>query len=98
MKLTVLVIGRNHQILETVVRLVNAQPDWEASGALTDTEALEKFKSKEFQLVMIGGGVEEDSESILSNEFKKINQHVKIIRHYGGGGGLLYNEIRLAME
>jgi DNA-binding NtrC family response regulator len=98
MKLNILVIGRNPQIMETVLRLIKSQPGWDASGALTDEEALEKFKANEFQLVLFGGGVEAISESGLTQAFKKINQHIKIIRHYGGGGGLLFNEISEATQ
>lgn len=98
MKLNILVIGRHPQIMDTVLRLINSQPEWKASGAMTDTEALEKFRIKDFQLVMIGGGVAEESELKLSNEFKKLNQKIKIIRHYGGGSGLLFNEIHEAKK
>jgi DNA-binding NtrC family response regulator len=98
MQLNILIIGRHQQIMETVLRLINSQPEWKASGAMTDTEAIEKFKTRDFQLVMIGGGVSEESELKLSHEFKKLNQKIKIIRHYGGGSGLLFNEIREVEE
>lgn len=93
----ILVIGRHPQILETVLRLINTQQTWKAAGALTDYEAVEKFGKNNFDLVLIGGGVEEHSETILKNEFKKINPHIKMIRHYGGGSGLLFNEINEAL-
>ncbi len=93
----ILVIGRHAQILETVLRLINAQQAWKAIGALTDNEAREKFGRDNFDLVLIGGGVEEESERSLKNEFEKINPQIKMIRHYGGGSGLLFNEINEAI-
>ena len=96
-KISILVIGRHPQILETVLRLINSQADWKAEGAITDQEAVEKFNST-FDLVLIGGGVEESSEKKLKTTFEKINPQLKMIRHYGGGSGLLFNEIQEAIS
>jgi len=91
--MNILVIGRHPQIMETVLRLINGQPRWTAEGALTDEDALVKFNAADFNLVLIGGGVEESSEERLRKEFEKRNPQVKMIRHFGGGSGLLFNEI-----
>jgi hypothetical protein len=95
-QLNILVIGRHPQIMETVLRLINSQPEWNAEGALTDAEAKIKFENNDFNLVLIGGGIEERSEKELSVIFKGKKPSVKIIRHYGGGSGLLFNEIEEA--
>jgi hypothetical protein len=98
MKLNILVIGRHAQIMETILRLINSQPEWKAEGALTDAEAEMKFKVGKFDLVLIGGGVEASSEGNLKTEFEKINPQIKVVRHYGGGSGLLFNEIEEAIS
>lgn len=95
---SILVIGRHPQIMETVLRLINTKSEWEAIGALTDNEAIEKFRENNFDLVLIGGGVEDDSEKNLKTEFEKVNPQIKMIRHYGGGSGLLFNEIQEALK
>lgn len=92
----ILIIGRHQQIMETVLRLISTQSEWKAIG-VTDTEAIEKFEANIFDLVLIGGGVEEESERKLKTKFEKINPQIKIIRHYGGGSGLLFNEIQEAL-
>ncbi len=92
-QINILVIGRHEQIMEAVVRLINTQPHWNARGAMTDEQAIETFSQNKFDLVLVGGGVEEASEIKFKMEFEKINPQVKIIRHYGGGSGLLFNEI-----
>jgi DNA-binding NarL/FixJ family response regulator len=95
--INILVIGRHPQIMETVLRLINTQSEWKAIGALSDNEAIEKFDAENFDLVLIGGGVDEESERKLKAEFEKVNAQIKIIRHYGGGSGLLFNEINEAL-
>ncbi|MFM7853889.1 MAG: hypothetical protein ACKO96_18685 [Flammeovirgaceae bacterium] len=93
-KIIILVIGRHQQIMETVLRLLNNQEGWEAVGALTDDEALEKFTTHNFDLVLIGGGIEEPSEEKLRVAFAKHRPQARVVRHYGGGSGLLFNEIK----
>jgi DNA-binding NtrC family response regulator len=96
-QLSILIIGRHRQIMETVVRLIESQQRWRAKGALTDEEAADFFQQEKFDLVLIGGGVEETSEQKLRELFLKKNPDIKIIRHYGGGSGLLFNEIHEAL-
>jgi DNA-binding NarL/FixJ family response regulator len=93
MKLNILVIGRHASIMEVILRLINGQPDWQAKGSLTDEEALVIFADEAFDLVLIGGGVEEDDEKKLTAAFKVRNPAIKVMKHYGGGSGLLFNEI-----
>lgn len=95
--LSILIIGRHRQIMETVVRLIESQQRWRAKGALTDEEAIAIFQQENFDLVLFGGGVEETSEQRLREVFLKMNPNIKIIRHYGGGSGLLFNEIHEAV-
>lgn len=89
----ILVIGRNPQIMQNVLRLLNSRPEWAAVGALTDEEAIEQFHHHDFGLVILGGGVEQESEKKLKKVFLHQNPRVIIYRHYGGGGLLLLNEI-----
>jgi len=47
--LNILVIGRHKQIMQTVLRLVNGQEGWSATGALTDSEAKIRFSEKQIR-------------------------------------------------
>ncbi len=38
-KVNILYIGRNLEILQTVIRLINKQDNWQAQGVLKDEEA-----------------------------------------------------------
>jgi hypothetical protein len=98
MKVKILVIGRHAAIMQTVLRLIHEQPDWSAEGALTDQEAVALFEMGKFDLVLLGGGVEASSEQYLRATFATINPKIIIIQHYGGGSGLLSNEIMEALD
>ena len=93
----ILYIGRHAEILETVVRLLNANEDWLGIGAATDEEALKLFSKYDFSLVLLGCGIEEESEPLLITAFRNLKPDIVIVQHYGGGSGLLRNEITSAL-
>jgi len=96
--INILYIGRHQEILETVVRLINANEDWFGAGAETDETAMNLFSTIHFHLVLLGCGIEEASEEKLRKFFQETNPDCKIVQHYGGGSGLLKNEILSALE
>jgi len=97
-KVEILVIGRHPEILQTVLRLVNNNPDWHATGAGTDEEAMTAFNKHAFRLVLLGGGIEKSSEDRLCAAFRNLNADIIIVQHYGGGSGLLSAEIYQALS
>lgn len=97
MKNGILAIGRNEEILQTVLRIISKNEQWTAAGALTDEEAMQLFRSRHFDIVLLCNGIDETSEQQLRSYFKSIQPAVIIIQHYGGGSGLLSNEIREAL-
>jgi hypothetical protein len=96
--MNILVIGRHAEINETVVRLLNSENGWHATGSLIDLDAIQKFEKENFDIVLVGGGVSEDSERELITNFKQTRPSIKIVRHYGGGSGLLFAEIMEALK
>jgi hypothetical protein len=96
--ITILYIGRNVEILTTVIRLINANENWFGVGVMNDEEAKDIFLKKDFSLILLGSGIQEESEVELCAFFKKQNPNIVIVQHYGGGSGLLKSEILLALE
>jgi len=98
MKTKILVIGRHAEILETVLRVLNKNQDWEGIGASTDEEAITLFHQQAFDIVLLGGGIDEESEQKLRTLFTEHKPDISIIQHYGGGSGLLFGEILEALS
>ena len=92
-KTKILIIGRHPEILETVIRLVNNNPDWEGTGVATNVDAIQQFDHQIFDLIMLCNGIEPEDEENLRAYFTAHRPEVKIIQHYGGGSGLLTAEI-----
>ncbi|MGZ9734095.1 hypothetical protein [Flavobacterium sp. GNP002] len=96
--INILYIGRHLEILATVVRLINANENWNGVGVMNDEEAKEIFLRKDFSLVLFGSGIQEESETELCTFFNIQNPNIVIVQHYGGGSGLLKSEILLALK
>lgn len=97
--LEILVISTNPELMEVILRLVNNKEGWTGTGA----ESIEKSKeiftaTPKFDIVLFDVGVSEAEEKELTEIFKAQKPEVITIRHYGGGSGLLYNEVQAALE
>lgn len=97
-KIEILVICRHPDILQTIVRLINNNPNWNATGTIADEEAIATFTAQLFNLVLLGSGIEPESEENLCAAFKAHTPAITIIQHYGGGSGLLAAEIYEALN
>jgi DNA-binding response OmpR family regulator len=96
-KLNILVIGRHQEIMKTLFTLVNKMENCVGFSALTDEDAIKIFNENNIDLVLLSSGIPEESEQLIRNIFTDKNPNIKIIQHYGGGSGLLSNEIMEAM-
>jgi DNA-binding NtrC family response regulator len=94
----ILYIGRHIDILAIVVRLINSNEDWYGVGVMNDEEAKEMFTQKKFSMVLLGSGIQKESETNLCSFFKRKNPNIAVVQHYGGGSGLLKSEILVALQ
>ena len=97
-KLTILYIGRNPEITETMNRLLNAREEWKGMTTCMDEEALVMVKGTHIDLVLLGNGISTAEEQKLRAGLSHLSPALKIIQHYGGGSGLLYGEIMAALD
>jgi len=92
-KTEILIICTHDEILKTIVRLIDSNPDLHGTGVRTLEEALTVFKSASFQLVLIGAGLKDEEELELVEGITRLAPQVPIVHHFGGGSGLLFTEI-----
>ena len=88
-KIAILAVCSHPEILQTILRLINNNPDWNATGAENEEQALTLLATQRFNLVLLGSGMDEHS----ARRLKASAPAVKCIQHYGGGSGLLSAEI-----
>jgi CheY-like chemotaxis protein len=97
-KTKILAVCSHPEILQTVMRLVNNNPEWTCTGAANEEQALTFFTEHPFDVVLLGSGMDALSEDKLRPAFLKLNPAVKFVQHYGGGSGLLICEIYEALR
>lgn len=98
MKIAILVVGRHEEIIQTLLRIIHKNDDWRTEAAMTDAAALALFDADRFDIVLLSSGIDEAAEQWLRQSFKAKDPAITIIQHYGGGSGLLSNEILQAMN
>lgn len=98
MQTTILYIGRDAEITVVMERLLNARPEWKGICVCTDEEAVALCEKQNFDLVLLGNGINAECEKVLRAKLTALQPGLKIIQHYGGGSGLLYGEIMSALS
>ena len=96
--MNILIVCTDREILDTILRLLTQKPEWKAFGAISTEEAISIFSNEDFDLVLLGSGLDMASEEKLLTTFKNQKPAVKVVQHFGGGSGLLFNEIMQALE
>jgi len=98
MQLHILAVGRNAEIMTVMYRLLNAPDNWTGVTVTTDEAAKSAFEKETFDIVLLCAGISPEEETALTSWFKQRSPAIIVKRHYGGGSGLLKNEILYAME
>ena len=93
MSLDILVAGREKAILDVVERLINTHEGWKATVVTTEEDAVNGFRKQQFPIVLVCAGFSAQEEEALRQRLVKEDRDTVVIRHYGGGSGLLENEI-----
>jgi BarA-like signal transduction histidine kinase len=96
--INILAIGRNAEIMQVMQRLINVPDKWTGVAVTTDEEAIAAFGREKYDMVLLCAGISAEEESALKEQLFHLDPASIIIRHYGGGSGLLENEILAALD
>ncbi|KUJ63590.1 hypothetical protein AR687_02570 [Flavobacteriaceae bacterium CRH] len=88
-----LLLGKNEAILAILLRLVNADANWNAVAFSDEKEAQEYFQNHKIDIVLLSSGIEDHIEKEFTSFCLKNQPEVEVIEHFGGGSGLLKSEI-----
>jgi DNA-binding NtrC family response regulator len=97
-KVKILVVCANEDIRAVILRLINANEFWEASGSSDVNSTIDALNSDVFDVLLLGSGLSPMEENSLIKYVGSNVPDVRIITHYGGGSGLLYAEIYQALS
>ena len=89
----VLIIGADPEITSVIKRLVNGYEGFQGEAIGAPEELSAALKSSVFDILLIGGGFTEDEEVQMREVASRMSPDLRIIEHYGGGSGLLLEEL-----
>lgn len=88
-----LLLGKNEEILVILLRLVNANENWNGVAFNDEKEAQEYFRNNKIDIVLLSSAIEDHVEKEFTSFCLKNQPDVEVIEHFGGGSGLLKSEI-----
>lgn len=88
-----LVIGKNQEILETLKRIIENNEGWKAEVQSDENICYNYIKENHVDIVLLSSGLEEKFENEIKVFCENLEKEVEVIDHYGGGSGLLKNEV-----
>jgi DNA-binding response OmpR family regulator len=92
-QLRILAVGRDPAILQVVERLINGHEGWAATIVTTDEDAIAAVDTTDFRIVFVCAGVTVEEEENLRRKIQELRPGAVVTRHFGGGSGLLENEV-----
>ncbi len=91
--LNFLVIGKNQEILDTLKRIIENNEGWKAEIESDENVCYDYIKENQVDLILLSSGLDEEFENDIKVFCENLDKNVKVIDHYGGGSGLLKNEV-----
>ncbi|KXH85227.1 hypothetical protein [Chryseobacterium kwangjuense] len=91
--LNFLVIGKNQEIIDTLKRIIENNEGWKAEIESDENKSYDHINKHPVDIVLLSSGLEEQFEKDIKVFCEQLDKDVKVIDHYGGGSGLLKNEV-----
>lgn len=91
----VLVVGRRDYIIDNV-RKILAPKGFEVLAAMNDEDVFNALKSKNIDLLFLGGSVEPNSKRDFAEFIEEHSPNTKMIEHFGGPATILL-EVQAAL-
>ncbi|SDJ13970.1 hypothetical protein [Chryseobacterium jejuense] len=88
-----LVIGKNQEILDVLKRVIENNEGWTAEIQSDENFCYEYIRENHVDIVLLSAGLEDQFEKDIKVFCGGLDKEVKVIDHYGGGSGLLKNEV-----
>lgn len=88
-----LVIGKNQEILDVLKRIIENNEGWTAEIQSDENFCYEYIRENHVDIVLLSSGLEDQFEKDIKVFCAGLDKDVKVIDHYGGGSGLLKNEV-----
>ncbi len=91
--LNIVVFGKNEVILNTLKRLIESNSGWKAIIQQDIASCKTYLSSNTADILLLSSGLSSLEEQAITAHLSVLDYSIGLIHHYGGGSGLLKNEI-----
>ncbi|CAH0187104.1 MULTISPECIES: hypothetical protein [unclassified Chryseobacterium] len=88
-----LIIGKNQEILDVLQRIIGNNDGWTAEIQSDENASYDYITENKVDIVLLSSGLSDNFEKEIKIFCAYLDKDVKVIDHYGGGSGLLKNEV-----
>ena len=94
----ILVYGKNEDMLNTVVSLINKEDTWHSEGSTNEERIIELLQNRSADVLLLGGGISEHSEKRVRILTKNLSPGTIVVQHDGGESNLFKYKIESALK
>ncbi|MDF2518171.1 MAG: hypothetical protein K0R59_3467 [Sphingobacterium sp.] len=91
--LVIIVFGKNEEILHTLKRIIESTQGWQAIIQQDLSTCKTYLSANPGDILLLSSGLSTQEETEITDHLLRLNHTIGLIKHYGGGSGLLKNEI-----
>ncbi|GAA0541956.1 hypothetical protein GCM10009415_25020 [Chitinophaga japonensis] len=84
--------------MQVLHRLINGRENWTGKVVASTEEAITACSEAPYHILLLCAGIPEADAAVIKERLAALQPHIIIIRHFGGGSGLLESEIRAALD
>ncbi|WP_333864353.1 hypothetical protein [Sphingobacterium sp.] len=91
--LTFIIFGKNEEILLTLKRIIELTPTWNAIIQQDLNACKKQLLDEPVDVLLLSSGLSIEDEREITDHLSRLTYPIGLIKHYGGGSGLLKNEV-----
>ncbi|WP_312337151.1 hypothetical protein [Sphingobacterium sp.] len=91
--LTFIIFGKNEEILLTLKRIIELTPTWNAIIQQDLNACKQQLLDEPVDVLLLSSGLSIEDEREITDHLSRLTYPIGLIKHYGGGSGLLKNEV-----
>ncbi|WP_433902452.1 hypothetical protein [Sphingobacterium puteale] len=91
--LIIILFGKNEEILHTLQRIITGTNGWQAVIQQDLSTCKKYLSSYPVDILLLSSGLSTLEETEIMDHLSYLDHPIGLIKHYGGGSGLLKNEI-----
>ncbi|MGE8428766.1 MAG: hypothetical protein ACN6O7_12850 [Sphingobacterium sp.] len=88
-----LLLGKNEEILLTLKRIIESTPSWNATIQQDLGTCKKHLIDDPVDVLLLSSGLSPQEEHEITDHLSRLAYPIGLIKHYGGGSGLLKNEV-----